>query len=220
MSITPVSTSNSDSTNLNQINNMVRQLNNEQVTKVFKQAGGVDALINGRLPNDLGYGTILYDETGTPLIYMAIVGGQPILKVSPPGVDATTAGDDELLFNSTQNVLKVVASGTVNFTPSNSGFPNYTVTSGRKTGPVVTHNLGFVPLVKAATQRPSVSFDPNVLTELPFLESNGSSSVLINAFYSATSTTLSFFFDFGGSWSFNAPPNFVIKYYLLQESAT
>lgn len=86
---------------------MVRQINNEQHTKVFKGPTG-NALITGKLPNSLGYGTILNDSSGMPSIYMAIVDNQPIFKIAKSGFDATTAGSDDLIFNSSQNVFKIV----------------------------------------------------------------------------------------------------------------
>ena len=146
--------------------------------------------------------------------------GNMVVKVARPGFNADTATDSQLIFNSSQNTFKIAMSGTVAFTPANGGGPLYTVSSGRKTGPVVTHNLGVIPGVLAYTQRPTTGFNSGVLTSLPFLESNATTNVLINAFYSVTTTTLSFFMDFGGGWSFNASPDFVIRYYILQETAS
>lgn len=54
------------------INNNFAQLDNETVTKVFKQAGGRDAVIIGRLPYDGGYGILLYDTDGVPRVLQGI----------------------------------------------------------------------------------------------------------------------------------------------------
>lgn len=72
MSLTPVSPQNSNTQNLGQINNMMRQLNNEQVTKTFKQPNG-NAIINGKLPYEGGYGSLYYDSNGIPRIVIGIL---------------------------------------------------------------------------------------------------------------------------------------------------
>lgn len=90
MSLTPVSTGNSDAANLNQINNALRQINNEQTTKTFKQPGG-NSIINGQLPYEGGYGSLYYDSTNTPRIIIGIApDGVTGIYVSPEGVDVTT----------------------------------------------------------------------------------------------------------------------------------
>jgi len=73
------------------------------------------------------------------------------MKVSKPGYDVLTASDSELIFNSNQNIYKIVSVGTV-------VMPTYTVTrsAGWKLSSVaippnavVTHNVGGVPVVFA-----------------------------------------------------------------------
>lgn len=66
MAFLPVSPSNSNSSNLGQINDMIRQLNKEQTTKVFKQPGG-NAIIQGKLPYEGGYGSLYYNSSNTPV---------------------------------------------------------------------------------------------------------------------------------------------------------
>jgi hypothetical protein len=71
MALKPLNSQNSLSQNFGQINDMVRQLNHEQTTKVFKQAGG-DAIVEGKLPFDGGYGSLYYDATNLPRILIGI----------------------------------------------------------------------------------------------------------------------------------------------------
>lgn len=52
---------------LNAINNNFAQLDNETVTKTFRQAGG-NAIVEGKLPFDGGYGALYYDTSGVPRI--------------------------------------------------------------------------------------------------------------------------------------------------------
>lgn len=55
------------------INNNFAQLDSESVTKTFRQASG-NAIVEGKLPYDGGYGFLLYDENGLPSI---IIGRDP-----------------------------------------------------------------------------------------------------------------------------------------------
>lgn len=90
MAYQPLNTSNDLGTNYNQVNNMIRQLNNEQVTKIFKQANG-NAIVQGKLPYDGGYGTLYYDSNGVPSIIIGIMpDGTLDLVISKPGVDVLT----------------------------------------------------------------------------------------------------------------------------------
>jgi hypothetical protein len=53
------------------VNNNFSQLDNETVTKTFKQAGG-NAIIEGKLPYDGGYGNLYYDTTPIPRLLIGI----------------------------------------------------------------------------------------------------------------------------------------------------
>lgn len=87
----PLNTGNSTRTNYNQVNNMVRALNNEQTTKVFKGANGENAVVTGRLPYDGGYGTLYYDVNGIPSIVIGVLpDGTTGLVIAKPGVDVLT----------------------------------------------------------------------------------------------------------------------------------
>lgn len=79
MSFRPVTPQNSMGQNLGQINDMVRMLNREQAVKTFKQPGGANAIVNGKLPyttsaGNPAYGSLYYDINGIPSI---IIGVQP-----------------------------------------------------------------------------------------------------------------------------------------------
>jgi hypothetical protein len=77
-------------TSFNQLNDMVRQLNNEQTVKVFKRAGN-NAIVTGKLPYDGGYGTLYYDSNGVPSIVIGIMpDGTTDLVIAKPGIDVTT----------------------------------------------------------------------------------------------------------------------------------
>lgn len=75
------------------INNNFAQLDNESVSKVFKQASG-NAIINGKLPYDGGYGSLFYDKNGVPNIIIGILpNGETGIVVANPGVDVINGLD-------------------------------------------------------------------------------------------------------------------------------
>lgn len=87
MAFRPLHSQNSFTQNLGQMNDMVRQLNKEQTVKTFKQPGG-NAIIQGKLPYEGGYGSLYYDTTNTPRI---------IIGLAPDGeidIAASIAGED------------------------------------------------------------------------------------------------------------------------------
>lgn len=91
MALTPVKSTNSDASNWNTVNDAIRQLNNEQTVKVFKQASG-NAIITGKLPYDGGYGSLYYDSNGIPHIIIGILpDGTTNIAVSKPGVSILDA---------------------------------------------------------------------------------------------------------------------------------
>lgn len=77
---------------VNDVNQNILELKNREVTEFFKDDTGTRRVLFGKGANGF-YG----------------------LKVSPANVDVFTATDDQLIFNSAQNVFKIVATGTVVF---------------------------------------------------------------------------------------------------------
>lgn len=73
MAFRPLSSTNSTPQNYGQVNDMMRQINNEQTTKGFKQPGGY-SVITGKLPYPGGYGTLYYDSNNVPRI---LIGTSP-----------------------------------------------------------------------------------------------------------------------------------------------
>jgi hypothetical protein len=79
------------------INNNFRQLNNEQITKLYNDANGTPSILIG------------LDSTG-----------DSVIKVAKDGIDVTTATDANLAFNSAQNTFKVFYTGTLSVTKAAS----------------------------------------------------------------------------------------------------
>lgn len=91
MALQPLNTGNSLGSNYNQVNDAIRQLNNEQTTKVFKQAGGY-SIIEGQLPYSGGYGTLYYDSNNVPTIIIGILpDGTTGIVVAKPGQNVINA---------------------------------------------------------------------------------------------------------------------------------
>jgi hypothetical protein len=89
------------------INNNFAQIDQETVTKIFRVANNSPGFIQGKLPNDTGYGFLLYDGDNVAIACYITPDGTPVLKVAKDGYDALTATDDQLIFNSQQNVFKI-----------------------------------------------------------------------------------------------------------------
>ena len=84
-----VSASNSDSRNWGQVNDIIRQLDKEQVTKTFKQSGG-NSIITGKLPVENSYGTLIYDSNNIARILIGTYDGRVGIWVSKEGIDVLT----------------------------------------------------------------------------------------------------------------------------------
>lgn len=143
MSFRPILSSNSQATNNNQINNMIRELNSRERIQIFKDDSGTRRVQIGKGANGF-YG----------------------LKTSPEGVDVYTASDADLTFNSDKS-FTVIESGTVTF-PSQSvtsASPLVFATSF-----VIPHNAGrkpgfacFAPLFVGSTSGFPPDFPSNQL---------------------------------------------------------
>jgi len=85
MTFRPTTSQNSQISNWSQVNDMVRQLNNEQLTKAFRQAGG-NSVITGRLPYVNSYGTLIYDDSNVPRILVGTFNGNVGIWVTKDGI--------------------------------------------------------------------------------------------------------------------------------------
>ena len=90
MPFQPLNSKNSLSGNYSQVNNMMRQIQNEQTVKTFRQANG-NAIVNGRYAENR-YGIVFYDSDGDAriLIGMSPDDGRMGVWVSKEGTDVLT----------------------------------------------------------------------------------------------------------------------------------
>lgn len=140
--------------------------------------------------------------------------------VSKPGVDVTAATSDQLIFNSSQNVFKIIQSGTVKMltyttTAPASGFAQY------GSSVQIKYNLSFVPIILAyatysgtTTGIPLPQVGNGLFATATTWYTVGVTSVTKTVAQIDDSTVITGpgpFTGFGGGAT--------IKYYLLQESA-
>ncbi len=175
--------------------------------------------------NVVSMGNIGLDSSGTQLWG---------LKVAKPGVDVTTATDSQLVFNSQQNVFKIVKEGTVPILISyvhDVSRPDLAYSYG-----TVQHSLGFTPLVVASFAEVTASGGPFAGAPLPFMNFTalsflipdgvgGTTTQVIPAInylghvYDVNSVQVSFEIGVAQSLSIWNNQTVTVKYWLLQESA-
>jgi hypothetical protein len=144
----------------------------------------------GTLPNG-GYGLYIPD----------INDGEIALKVAQPGIEVSTAANDQLVFNSNQDMFKIILSGNGSIPASVSN--NSTLT--------VAHNLGFIPALIGYVDLSSIYYP------FPLLGINGTSGAILSLYQCSVDSTNAYFtVQTPGSTVSTATS---IKYYLLQESA-
>lgn len=153
--------------------------------------------------------------------------GSQGITVSKPGYDADILRPDTLVFNSNQNVLKIVVSDTYTF----SGYSSIAASNVETQNNLIFHGLGYVPayalFVKIRNSGAGVYMNfpsyyyVNVDNQLEFGDSTHSQMVnniylgIDEKYLYATRTA----FNGDGSNPHGASP-VEIKYYILQESAT
>lgn len=166
--------------------------------------------LNGKLNFEQSKNRIVGRDADN-LIRMLILadGVNFVLKIAPEGVDATTASDDELIFNSDQNIFKIAASDTVTINANSA-------TAGTPKVATIAHGLSAAPMALVAL------YDGSHYRQLPTwvtaLNPSGGNILFGDySFFHTDSTNLYIYMVFGSNGNYG---NFTFKYYLLQESAS
>lgn len=172
--------------------------------------------------------TIYYDTLGIPNV---ILGKRPLtslrgLYVSKSGVDATVATDSELLFNSDQDIFKIVFEGSITI-PTQS-------LSAQVVWQTITipHGLKFIPImniyaqVNYETWPTGVGGGATVIPAYVPLPYNGNgvgnlsnANYYIDAAVDNTNIYITYYYSATLSSGPQIFPETPIKYYLLQETA-
>lgn len=165
---------------INHLNNVIREINNRDTVQVYK------------------------DETGTRRVILDKDG----LRTSASGVDAHSATNDQLTFNSNNNVFKIIDSGTEVV----AGVAGSTVVGSVDISGL---NLSNPPLLVVAVRNPlsGTAYFPT-----PYILNPSSTTNFVSTLAWVDSDTVYLQVDIGsgatgytGDWSF--------KYYILQETA-
>ena len=193
-------------------NDNFTKIDNEAVTKTFAGANGTNSIVQGRLPNDLGYGQIFYDPNGLAKIYMAVdPDGNPIMKVAKDGKDATTGSDADMIFNSAQNVFKIVkimdiSVAAVSQSGAGESFVSASSPHGLSQTPIV---MGFVTVVGERSMMPYTSHSGvggGVVIRSQIVYADATNVTVLSSVVSTVAGTYSI-------------PAFTAKVYVLQETA-
>lgn len=183
--------------------------------------GDYDNIKIGR-QDDGTYSFIFNDGNNDVLLIGPDSSGTEVVKIAKPGFDAATAGPDSLVFNSNQNIFKIIRPG--NFTTSSS----YTSTnpgagkfsSNIFTLAVIPHGLSFAPIVIGFLGDGSQYNLMPTSNDFSPLAAAGAQAFWSSFSISSDAANLYIYLNimsFGGSTTFAA--GFSFKYYLLQESA-
>lgn len=160
------------------------------------------------------------------------------MKVAKPGYNAFDAPDDQLIFNSNQNVLKIVKSGTAVLS---FNFPSLGVGTGGLVGEsggsqlTIPHGLGYVPVVSVYANQfssgevyvpiSSGSIASFALNNFPQIVLGTASQTSTIYAYSIAADNTNLYIDIFRSYARNASTvdgisgTIDIKYYLFQETA-
>jgi hypothetical protein len=145
---------------------------------------------------------------------------RPVIRVAKDGFDAQTGLDSNMIFNSEQNVFKIVkiisytTPAVINF--SNPGVGNF----GSNTQVIATlpHGLGYAPLIVPYMDLGGSGFAPLPYTTYFSAATNRALWYTFDAKVTETNVLLSF-----SSMQYNESaavvPGFIFKFYLLQETA-
>lgn len=186
----------------NTTNSLIRDVQGMQDVQVFKDDTGTRRVLMGRGPSGF-YG----------------------MKVSQEGNDVYDATDDQLVFNSDNNIFKIVQTGEITVTPPFTGSPPNTQSGTHTTS--LAHGLSFTPAYIAYVTIPSTAgLSGGDLSQTPLIypddtggASRGTIFVMCDLVVDSTNITAKVYQRNNIDYS-PADPNFVFKYYLLQETAT
>ena len=147
------------------------------------------------------------------------------MKISRDGYDATVASDEELIFNSDNNLFKIVQSGVANVTAPGSGFTGLTTITT-----TVLHGLGKTPASLVYVTNPvaltGVGYQTPGLTAVPsttYITNSG--SVLLVATSRVDTTNIYFDLTYlsGGAGDIGPVVGGMVwafKYYIMVETAS
>jgi hypothetical protein len=161
---------------------------------------------------------LFYDANGIPSISIGVQPDQSSrIRIAKPGVDVTAATDDELAFNSAQNVFKIVDVMTVDtdetfMTAGGAGVWDYNATTVTR-----PHGLPFVPSVLAYVEDGAGGYFLCPYTSFTRASGSQVSISTISVYTDATNVNIvTNILSLNSSGSLGPLP---VKIYLMQETA-
>lgn len=184
---------------INAVNQNIAQLQANESTQIFKDDTGTRRVLLGKGANDF-YG----------------------LKVSQSGVDVTTATNSQLVFNSGNNIFKIVSSGTMTLPQASLSQTGTDQWNSGSSSVSVNHGLSYVPTVVAFALSSGLYYPLNYTSHGVGSFNNPSwDTISIRSDATTIGASLSMLMYSGtlaGSFTFTNGP-YTIKYYILQETA-
>lgn len=202
------------------------ELQQQDISNLIDNYNQLQNQLNGGNITQNEQNLIVFDNTTNRVL----IGYQTVLQtwgmfVSQPGVDVTQATASQLIFNSNQDVFKVVASGTLTI-PSPGAQTSF---ADGVSVASIAHGLGYVPAFLYFPIAPgNVYFNGVLIGNGLYLSGNNSWSdntgvgAQAQNFYDiggAVNSTTLFLYNTWSTGDGNSTPLAVqVKYYLLQES--
>lgn len=217
MSLIDADKQNDDRANprLNTDDNVSNRLAHKTIGTSYKTAGNQDS---SRIIFDKNAIKGLHDADTTDIFigYDPALSPRPVVRIAKEGFDATTSSAENLIFNSDQNVFKVVAifTGTVPALSLNTGGANYAVGTAQRI--VFNHGLSTIPAV-LAFWTDALTYVSLPWTRATQFGAGGFSYTEFHAYSDATSVAVE-----GVMSGFNintTQPASNVKIYVLQETA-
>jgi hypothetical protein len=192
---------------------------------IIRKGGEVTDALNGKLTFEQSKNRIVgKDSNNVARLLISAANDEFVMKISEDNIDVISADEDELIFNSNNNLFKIVESGQVTLAmPTVVNGTDATVTQS------VPHSLGYSPLVISF-----ISLDSPVVPGLTTTRLFGGASVnaksvsttsvvigyLSDEKVEASNTAVLFTWKISNATGVSqAPINGKVKYYLLTETA-
>lgn len=200
---------------LNADDNLQNRMSHKTIGTSYKAAGNQES---SRIIFDKNAVVGLHDAENKDIFigYDPNISTRPVVRIAKDGFDAIDATDDQLIFNSEQNVFKIVKTGDIiipDVTSNKAGTSQYGFFNSTNSLP---HDLGFIPAVVAFISN-GASFQM-----LPVTRPDG---VAVNAFAMLTwriTVDATNIYAISECLAFNESNTHTggtVKYYLLQETA-
>lgn len=179
--------------------------------------------LNGKLTFEQDKNRIVgRDENNLIRMLILANGSDFVMKVSKEGFDALTASNEDLIFNSSQNIFKIVDSDTVTAPVATATMTASTMAYGSATT-TIPHGLSYAPNVIGVVTE--VVGTPQG-RPMPFIITSGSNTIqIIQTYQVGADDTNIYVYSSIQVWrsavdtrSDSTPSGTIIKYYILQES--